>query len=361
MIQGRQMISVLAILLSAAVPSYVVPLCARADDPGRLTYSRYLNAGEQSELGRQYAAAEKNYRQALSEAQKLAGKSEIQESTARLATVLVLQNKLREAEPAFARAVAELKGSAPDNPEKLVWMDDLADAYILQSDKNEWELCLKHALQLLTLATPDQRKVAYTQEKLAQLLIVQKRFPEAQTLLQQAVPSLEKKRGVASNDATNARMILCQAYLEGGDYAKCETFGKHALDVAPSAGTSAHLYLAATHRYMARAYLKDKKPQQAERELLETIKIHEAQPQGVDDLIRDYKILCSIYLALNNADKAQMYGQKAFSLSQKPCGLSNADRIELLELVATACRRNHNLKQATEIDKSRQQLEKAKP
>jgi len=328
-----------------------------------MNYSRYLNAGEQTELGRQYAEAEKDYRQAASEAQRFGPKSvEVKESGVRLATVLVLQNKLGAAEPAYQKAVEDLKGADPGNPERLVWMDDLADAYILQASTSEWEFCLKHALQLLKLATPDQRKVAYTQQHLAQLLMHGKRFSEAIALLKEAVPSLEKKRGITSNDAINARMVLCEAFLEAGDFKNCEIFGKHALDAAGPPKDSVKFFIAATHRFLARAYLKDKKYTEAERELLETLKIHEGDrhPQGVNDFVADYALMCSIYLSQENAEKAQMYGQKAFLLCMKPeCGVCAADRIEFMKTAASACRANHNQRQAAEIDKERQKLERA--
>ena len=343
---------VLTLMFLFLLFSIGIPQLGYADDNAvDLKYTRYVNAGEQAELDRQYDLAEKNYRGAVDAAKQLGDNSrQMQESVTRLGTVLVLQGKLVDAEPLFNKVVTlvnQLKGSKKDNPEALVWLDDLADAYLLKAPGPSQEKCYRHALLLLKVATPDARKVAYTQVNLARVLLARKEFGEAQSLLDEAIDSLEKKRGFNSNDALEARLVLSELYLEKHDYKKCEEFTRHSLN-GLSLKTANRYYVAASQRCLAKSCCKNKKYPEAKKLMDSVMNIHDLKKPS-NDLIADFSVLCSVYLGLKNPTKAQECGLLALQYLQQGA-MRGDDRIDLLKDTIAACRLNHNDREAAKLE-----------
>jgi tetratricopeptide (TPR) repeat protein len=182
----------------------------------------YKNSGEQAELDHDYARAERWYAKALTEADKAGPHSpQLEESVSRLATIYVMDNKFNQAEPFFRRALTVALGdkAIASNPEQLVWLDDLADAYASKELKNP-DICFSHAIEIREkISGGKHTKLGSSLYAYSSYLYNAGRFKEAMSMAQKSVAAFGL-HGKDSGDVMRALIFLgsCQGKL--GQYAE---------------------------------------------------------------------------------------------------------------------------------------------
>jgi tetratricopeptide (TPR) repeat protein len=147
--------------------------------------------GDQAEIERNYPRSEFWFRQALKIAEQFGDTSkEMQTSIARLATILVLRGEFEAAEKYYQRLfvlIDSIRKHGEPDPDSLVWMDDLRDAYQQMSKRMPEKaiFCLEHCVAIRNKIAPGcHPKEAATCSELSSIYMRIGRYAEAENILQ---------------------------------------------------------------------------------------------------------------------------------------------------------------------------------
>jgi tetratricopeptide (TPR) repeat protein len=154
----------------------------------RRTWQTLVDGGEANQLNQQWTIAECNFRNALIAAEKFGAHSqEVQVSLPRLAACLVLQDKFEEAEPLYKRSidiVHRLRSENPPvhpDPDSLVWLDDLSDAYQDKAKTYNPQYCMEHCTAIRRAIAPGRHnKLAPALHTLGSLYMGKKDWSHAE-------------------------------------------------------------------------------------------------------------------------------------------------------------------------------------
>jgi tetratricopeptide (TPR) repeat protein len=179
-------------------------------------WQEYKTAGEQAEIEHDYNRAEYWYGRALSEAEKGgASPAQMEETLTRSAGSYVLLDKLDKAEPLYQRAMNNAFGdkSTGQNPEYLVWLDDLADDYSSRDTGPNTEICLKHAIDIRQkISGGKHTKLAPVLYKLSEYYANNLKWSEALPYAKRALASFESMQGRVNINTAQCYMVIGEAY-----------------------------------------------------------------------------------------------------------------------------------------------------
>lgn len=346
----------------AVIAAALVSSSANAMDPSKSKYQALLNAGEQADITHDYHAAEMNYRLAAAEAEKFGARSrEVQETQARLASMYVLQDQFKLAEPHFQRAKSiaiELKASGHGDPETLVWLDDLADSYQLKAATKDPAYCYSRCLELRKAISPKNKKIAQCELEMGNFLMASGKEREAISHLKYAYELYQQQDGIKNITAGNACLSLANACRQEHNYKLAEKYCNQALAAYLIKMGTGHYTVANVKRL--HAIILDELQQYADalKEIHDTIAIREKHP-GIDtcEVGTDYGSLAKISFHQGDLVQAELAARKALALL-KQCKVTNtALRLETMTVLYKILLRNHHLKEATQLDTEMKALE----
>lgn len=205
--------------------------CGRCAWAETSKWQEYKTAGEQAEIDHDYSRAEYWYGRALSEAEKPGStNAQLEETLTRDAASYVMLEKVDKAEPLYQRAMQNASDgkSTAQNPEYLVWLDDLADAYASRDTGPNMETCLKHAIDIRErISGGKHTKLAPVLFKLAQYYGNNAKWTEALPYAQRALAAYESMQGRVNVNTAQCLIIIGEAYRALHQYEKSlEAFNK---------------------------------------------------------------------------------------------------------------------------------------
>jgi len=179
-------------------------------------WHEYKNAGEQAEIERDYAKAEYWYGKALEETERSGGNTpQLEETLTRCAASYVMMGQMDKAEPLYERAMKNAfdDQARAQNPEYLVLLEDLADAYASQDKGPNMETCLRHAIDIRQRVSGGKHtKLATVLYKLAQYYASCSRWKDALPISERALHSYETLQGKTNVYTAQCMLIIGQAY-----------------------------------------------------------------------------------------------------------------------------------------------------
>jgi len=195
--------------------------CAWADTN---KWQEYKTAGEQAEIEHDYNRSEYWYGRALVEVEKVGGNTpQMEETLTRCAASYVLLDKVDKAESLYQRAMNNAFGdqSRAQNPEYLVWLDDLADAYASKESGPNTEVCLKHAIDIRQrISGGKHTKLANVLFKLAQYYANNSKWSDALPYAQRALDAYQSMQGRVNVNTAQCLILIGQCYKELHQYEK---------------------------------------------------------------------------------------------------------------------------------------------
>jgi len=309
-------------------------------------YVGYLTAGEQAWAAHQYPAAEEDIALAASEAGKPGSTlMEQLESNAKLSRVYVLMGRLAQAEPSYQKAkaaaleVIKRKGS----DDRIVWIEDLALAYQRLGSIESLQKCL----EIHHTFSPEHRSVAIAELELATYLLHSRKYKEAEPLADDASKRFDQSKGPGSRTPIDAHITVAQIKMQLHKNDEAEQNCKVAIILLQDPLTIFPNKLAKVSLLLGTIYLGEKKYDKAEESLTQSLKIQEKLAGSLTDVSEQ---LCLLYLAKNNAAKAEQFGKKALSLRTARLGFETIADIDLMKNVAMACKRNAHASEAAQIN-----------
>ncbi len=167
----------------------VALLCTCAAQAQSTLWETHNDAGKEAYQAGRYAEAEKQFKFALAEAERL-GPSDWRLATSlnNLAGLYDTQGKCEEAEPLFKRSLAIRENAlGPDHPDVALSLNNLAGLYRTQGKYDQAEPLYRRSLPIFEKALgPDHPNVATALENYALLLQATKREAEARRLEERA-------------------------------------------------------------------------------------------------------------------------------------------------------------------------------
>jgi Tetratricopeptide repeat len=219
--------------------SHVPGVYAEGASAERRAWQTIIDSGESNEMNHQWIVAELSYKNALSAAEKFGPRSqEVQSSLPRLAVCLVVQNKFEEAEPLYKRAVEivyRLRSADPPtnpDPDSLVWLDDLADAYQDKAKEYKPILCMEHCTAIRRAIAPGRHsKLASALHALGSMYMVKQDWSHAEACYAEELEVLTNKYGPSDKHDAAALCSLGQARMNLKKYALARINLEHALAI----------------------------------------------------------------------------------------------------------------------------------
>lgn len=325
---------------------------ACAADPAA-RWHELKDAGEQAEIGHDYGRAEKWFQQALSEAEKLnPNTSELEETLSRLASSMIYQGKIAEAQPIYKRAIAIALNDKNKNrnPEDLVWLDDLSDAYDEQARGKNTELALKNCLELRTAISKTHAKLGIVYWKLSQVYVQQENYKLALDYLEKALAVHQRH---AKNGFWPARdtCSLAEVHLKLGHLDQVNSLLERSrLLTMTSVGMNSALGTA-IYRCFGGLYYAQRKFTDAEHQYEVALKIDQAldKAKGFDQTI-DLNCLADFYEKRGNNAKAVEYYNQSMDIISKRAGEKSAFLVPPGKKLASLYRKMHRPADAAKVE-----------
>jgi tetratricopeptide (TPR) repeat protein len=153
----------------------------------------------------------------------------------RIATIQVTEGELAAAEPAFKQAINLKSAMCEQEPELMVDMDDMAEAYMAQSKKNATAKdCMLHALALRQKIDPKHPNVAITYRYLALYALNHGDWRGAENYLKQGLELQKNCTASKLGRLLNDRALLTSIYITHDEWAKAEQLTRESLAQAQS-------------------------------------------------------------------------------------------------------------------------------
>ena len=160
--------------------------------------------GDLCMVKKDYACARAEYSSALEAAESFGPKSnQVQLSLLRLEYALVSAHKVNEAELYYKRSMDLAfnnfgRSRQKADPEVLVLMSDLAEAYEKESSRQLLGYCLNHSIRLRDFGEPNHEKQARNFATLGLLCANKKDYSAAKAMYEMQLNHLAMKRGLTS-------------------------------------------------------------------------------------------------------------------------------------------------------------------
>jgi tetratricopeptide (TPR) repeat protein len=349
--------------LVALASSYVSCIAVTAE-PGASpakTWLEYKTAGEQAEIDHDYARAQLWYSRALPEAEKCGPHSDqLEETVSRLATSYVMQNKFDAAEPLFKRALDIVLGDKPAaaNPDQLVWLDDLADAYEARAMKStRTGVCFEHAIEIRGKISGGQHsKLGPTLFKLCEYRFGCGHYKDALQVGERALSAFELHEKETSN-VMQTLIFIGASQVKLGQIDQGERTLQHAMRLAKKIAPCSQ-YEAVATEYQAEILGERKKVKEGEALYLQAIKIEQANDRGKGySQWSGLEHLGEYYEKHGNYPKAAEYFRKEIGLYENRFGNnSNSVATPCLKLAAVL-RKMHRESEADKLEARARQVQ----
>ena len=236
-------------------------------------WSRLTNTGDAAMASHQYSDAESAYRAALDIAEKSwKGDARISDSLVKLAESCNAQSKKEEAESLAQRSIASLeetlKTHKPKNASDEVQqsevsaslLDKAGDIFSANQKYGEAEALYKEAIAAREKYTAEmgkakpraedfyrfmaqslvQTKIADENDKLANLYLIQRKFPEAEASYTKSEAIREKKYGPDDPRVADSLNNLATCYAQQGQYERAEPLYTRAIAIFDRSGDTEH-------------------------------------------------------------------------------------------------------------------------
>jgi tetratricopeptide (TPR) repeat protein len=216
---------------------FLNPLAIASATPEEDHWHMLCEKGDQAEIGHDYPKAEQYFKEALAAARPFGPKSkQMQTSLARMGTILVLEGQYDQADPVYVQCMAlltEMNKKGESDPDSLVWLDDLGDAYQEMGKKApaRTTFCLEHCVALRQAIAPGKHsKLASACEQLANIYLKNQKYAEAENLLNIQIQCIYNKFGpkaLVFSPLSN----LAVAQEKQGKFAQAESNIERAIDL----------------------------------------------------------------------------------------------------------------------------------
>jgi tetratricopeptide (TPR) repeat protein len=293
-----------------------------ADAPSRQKLQDLLSLGEQSQISKDMRRAELDYLAATAEAAKFGSKSpELQESEARLASIYVLQGKLLLAEPHYlkTREIAlELKKSNKENPEGLVLLDDLSDAYQLQGSTKQSEFCYLHTMNLRQAISPKHKNLPNAQVMYGAQLIAHGKLAEGEKYFRDGHALSNSIFGAESPNTGKLDLTIANMYNSVDKLQEAEKYSGECESIFKKCLSPPNEMVANVTRLHALTLSKLGRLKEAEKEGKAALEIH-TKIDGVESIEYAYDLSClaRIYLDSRRLTDAETAVSKSLAIMKK--------------------------------------------
>jgi tetratricopeptide (TPR) repeat protein len=206
--------------------------------PQETDWDKYTSAGRKAVQDKRYEEAEKQFKVALREAEKLKPDGlTLAQSLRNLADVYKTQGKYADAEALCKRYLAILeKVLGPELPEVAGGLNDLSGLYYAEGKYAAAEPLLKRSLAILEkVLGPEQPEVAKSLNNLATLYYAESKYAEAEPLLKRSLMISEKALGPEDPLVATCLSNLAELYRIEGKYAEAEPLAKRSLMIREKA------------------------------------------------------------------------------------------------------------------------------
>jgi tetratricopeptide (TPR) repeat protein len=322
---------------------------------------------------------------ALEEQQFTGSSSELAYSYYKAGTIYVNQGKYAQAEPYFRRAVSTLEsGLGPESPQLIRPLDNLALLCSALENKSEYEALIKRAQHIQKLSlSPNDPENTYTSNKLAAFYLVEGRYLEAATIVEDSMTLLRRYyqenanrvlpqefgelsvetlntlvlerhlRGFANKDdeSTLQEALMFQRALTGdnsvevaqcherladlfreqGRYQEAEKEYRQALEIRKGQAIPAMINLQAKLAYDLSA---QGRVSEADNEAKESVRTAEASASAVSSIFSAYNHLAELYSYEHKPADAEIALKQALSQPRAADGRLEPERIESLNRLA---------------------------
>ena len=248
----------LSLLLALFIIGSCSPDSHSETSPQRKAWQTTIDTGDADQMNRRWVVAEFNFKNALSVAEKFGPDSqEVQVTLPRLAACLVLQNKFDEAEPLYKRSVGlvyRLRSENPPvqpDPDSLVWLDDLSDAYQDKAKAAKQDYCLEHCTSIRRAIAPGHHnKLAPTLHDLGALYMQKGEWGRAESCYKEELAIVTNKYGANDKHNIGALCALAQAQKWLKKYAQARANLEHALVIMKTEPRTEQCYISATEKWL---------------------------------------------------------------------------------------------------------------
>lgn len=205
----------------------VIPAAAETLD-FKQDWQSASDRGDLCVVKKDYACARAEYSSALEAAESLGHESnQVQLSLLRLEYALVSAHKVNEAELYYKRSMGLAFNNfgrfrQKANPEVLVLMSDLAEAYEKESSKQLLGFCLNHSIRLRDFGEPNHEKQAKNFATLGLLCANRKDYIGAKAMYEMQMNHLALKWGLTSVQIVNPLVGVGKMQELLGQYAGAE-------------------------------------------------------------------------------------------------------------------------------------------
>ena len=226
-ILGRLYKSLFFLYVLFLMCSAVVQVAAETLDL-RQDWQPACDRGDLCMVKKDYAHAKAEYSSALEAAEYFGPASnQVQLSLLRLEYALVSAHKINEAEPYYKRSI-DLAGrnfgrsGKKVDPEVLVRMSDLAEAYEKESSRQLLGFCLNHTIRLRDYCEPNHERQAKTFATLGLLCANRKDYSGAKAMYEMQMNHLAMKWGLTSVQIVNPLVNVGKMQELLGQYSGAE-------------------------------------------------------------------------------------------------------------------------------------------
>jgi tetratricopeptide (TPR) repeat protein len=348
-------VGVTLLALSSCLPVF-------ADAPSRQKLQDLLSLGEQSQISKDMHRAEIEYLAATSEAAKFGSKSpELQESEARLASIYVLQGKLALAEPHYlkTREIAlELRRSNKENPEGLVLLDDLSDAYELQGSTKEAEFCYLHCLNLRQAISPKHKNLPNAQVLYGAHLIAHGKLVEGEEYFRDGHALSASIFGAESPNTAKLDLTIANMYNSVDKIQEAEKYCGECESIFKKCLSPPNEMVANVTRLHAVILSKMGRLKEAEKEVKAALEIH-TKIDGVESVEYAYDLSClaRIYMDSRRLADAETAVSKSLAIMKKHSETLTRIRKTTLELGVKIAHLQHHDAQAAKLESELKTIE----
>ena len=254
-----------------------------------------------------------------------------------IATILLNNGKLTEAQPLFTRALATReKLLSPDHPDVADSLNSLADLYRTQGKYDEAEPLFTRALAIREKAFgPDHPDVATTLNNQAELYSEQSQYALAEPLFTRALAIREKALGPDHHDVAKTVNNMAVLYLDQGRYSLAEPFFTRALAISEKALGPNHPWVATSLNNLAQLYLTQGQYALAEPLYTRALAIDEkALGNDHPDVATDLNNLAWLHNAQGQYALAEPLFTRALAIREKSFGPDHANVAAILNNLA---------------------------
>ncbi len=313
----------------------------KALDEGSLKDQPLVEAGVRITIGNTllglglYDQAEPNLRKSLEirRAVRSAGHPEIASSLAKLAELLLAQNKLAEVEPLVRESLEIFRAALPaGHPNIADGLNNLATLLLGQNKLAEAEPLYREALEIYGAFHPaGHPEIAKSLNNLAVLLYDQNKLAEAEPLYREALKIYGTSVPAGHPEIATTLNNLAELLLAQNKLVEAEPVQREALEVRRASLPAGHPNIAASLNSLAGLLRAQNKLAEAESLMREAIEIYSASlPAGHPEIGRNLANLAGLYWQQGKLDQSIPMYEEALNVYDAAHGRRHPQTLEVV-------------------------------